>query len=461
MLEQNRSLAFHPGSRPPPADIAADPGVAPEEIVPGWPPVETPRLREQFEASRDATLGLCVPLELEDYGLQSMPDASPVKWHLAHTTWFYEEFLLREHEPGHAPFDAAYRTLFNSYYQSVGAAFARPDRGKLSRPTVATVLRYRRHVEERVSRLLDDVDAHGRCGQRAAAIAALVRLGIAHEQQHQELILTDLKHAFALNPLHPAYRRRERGDPSEAAPAGFHRFAGGLTPIGHSGRAFAFDNETPRHRVFLAPFQLADRLVSNAEWREFIDDGGYREPRLWLAEGWDLVQREDWRRPIYWDAGLESEFRLTGDRALEPDAPVVHLSYFEAEAFARWAGARLPTEQEWEVAASMLPVEGNFLEQRRWHPVAAGSGAGGMRPRIQQLFGDAWEWTRSPYVPYPGFRPLPGAVAEYNGKFMSSQVVLRGGSCATPVASMRATCRNFFPPAARWQFSGLRLAKDG
>jgi hypothetical protein len=276
MLEQNRSLAFHPGSRPPPADIAADPGVAPEEIVPGWPPVETPRLREQFEASRDATLGLCVPLELEDYGLQSMPDASPVKWHLAHTTWFYEEFLLREHEPGHAPFDAAYRTLFNSYYQSVGAAFARPDRGKLSRPTVATVLRYRRHVEERVSRLLDDVDAYGRCGQRAAAIAALVRLGIAHEQQHQELILTDLKHAFALNPLHPAYRRRERGDPSEAAPAGFHRFAGGLTPIGHSGRAFAFDN---------IPFPVLARAYGEHLGRLFLHEADLRftppSPLLW------------------------------------------------------------------------------------------------------------------------------------------------------------------------------------
>ncbi len=454
MLDSRNNVAV--GSAPLPPGLLADAAPAP-----GWPPVELDTLRAAFEHSRAATLALCEPLELEDYGLQSMPDASPVKWHLAHTSWFYEEFLLREHAPEYAPPHPAYRKLFNSYYQSVGAAFPRPDRGKLSRPTVAEVLRYRRHVEAAVLQLFERVDHVARCGRRAASIAATVELGIAHEQQHQELMLTDLKHAFALNPLHPAYRRRGRIDPRHLRPAGFHRFAGGLSPIGHGSRAFAFDNETPRHRVFLEPFQLADRLVGNAEWLEFIRDGGYREPRLWLADGWDLVQREHWERPLYWSPDLASEFTLTGDRALEAGAPVVHLSYYEADAFACWAEARLPSEQEWEVAAAMLAVDGNFLEQGRWHPVAADAGANGSRPRLQQMFGDVWEWTRSPSAPYPGFRPLPGAIGEYNGKFMSSQMVLRGGSCATPGESMRATCRNFFGPAARWQFAGLRLARDG
>ncbi|MCU0760260.1 MAG: ergothioneine biosynthesis protein EgtB [Steroidobacteraceae bacterium] len=443
-------------ARPPP------PGAAAVALAAGWPPVETGTLRAAFGQVRTASLALCEPLEVEDYGLQSMPEASPVKWHLAHTSWFYEEFLLAAHAPRYEPFHPGFRALFNSYYQSVGPAFPRPDRGKLSRPTVAEVLRYRRHVEDAVHRLLEHVEAAGRCGVRAGAIAAIVELGIAHEQQHQELILTDLKHALSSNPLRPAYRRRERIDPRRATPAGFHRFAGGLSPIGHGGRSFAFDNETPRHRVFLEPFQLADRMVTNGDWLEFVRDGGYREPRLWLADGWDLVQAGRWDRPLYWSADLASEYSLTGDRALDPGAPVVHVSYYEADAFARWAEARLPTEHEWEVAASMLAVDGNFVEAGRWHPVAADAAApGARRPRIRQLFGDAWEWTRSPYAPYPGFRPLPGALGEYNGKFMCSQLVLRGGSCATPAASMRATSRNFFGPATRWQFVGLRLARDG
>jgi len=448
------NFAVGPERAPPVADAGW-------RVAPAWPPVEARTLRERFLATRAATLALCAPLEIEDYGLQSMPDASPVKWHLAHTSWFFEEFLLREHEPAYESPHVAYRTLFNSYYQGVGEAFPRPDRGKLSRPTVTEVTHYRRVVDEAVARLLTRVDESGRCGTRAATIAARIELGIAHEQQHQELILQDLKHAFSLNPLRPAYRRRDRIDPCRARPMRFNRFAGGLAPVGHAGRAFAFDNETPRHRVFLEPFQLADRLVTNGDWLEFVRDGGYREPRLWLADGWDVVQREGWQRPIYWSADLASEFSLTGERTLDPGAPVVHVSCHEADAFARWADARLPTEQEWEAAASMLAVDGNFLEQGRWHPLAADAVQGERAPRLQQMFGDAWEWTRSPYVPYPGFRPLPGTLGEYNGKFMSSQMVLRGGSCITPAASMRATVRNFFAPTARWVFSGLRLARDG
>jgi ergothioneine biosynthesis protein EgtB len=418
-------------------------------------------LREAFARSRAATLELCEPLETEDYGLQSMPDASPVKWHLAHTSWFYEEFLLRAHAPDYAPFHPAFRDLFNSYYQSVGSPFARPDRGKLSRPTVADVLHYRAHVDRGVTRLLEPLPERLAAGA-TGAVASVVALGIAHEQQHQELLLTDLKHAFSLNPLRPVYRHRAPAGPRRVAPAlRFHRVAGGLSPIGHGGREFAFDNETPRHRAFLEPFQLADRLVTNDDYQQFLRDGGYRRPALWLADGWDLLQREGWSRPLYWLGDGDSEFTLAGERALDPAAPVSHLSFYEADAFARWADARLPSEQEWEVAASMQSVEGNFVESGRYHPAPVGAGRSTAPPRFQQLFGDVWEWTRSAYSPYPGYRPLPGAVGEYNGKFMSGQMVLRGGSCATPGASMRATYRNFFPPAARWQFAGLRLARDG
>jgi ergothioneine biosynthesis protein EgtB len=454
--------AAHPAPTPPSRPLPAAPAVPAATVAPVATPTPaapgTPLL-EAFVHNRGTTLALCEPLETEDYGLQSMPDASPVKWHLAHTSWFYEEFLLREHAPDYLPFHPAFRELFNSYYQSVGAPFARPDRGKLSRPTVGEVMHYRAHVERAVTRLLV---RHEAGPSPADAVASIVALGIAHEQQHQELLLTDLKHAFSLNPLRPVYRARERSE-SRAAPGTprFHRVAGGLSPIGHGSREFAFDNETPRHRAFLEPFQLADRLVTNAEYRQFVHDGGYRQPTLWLADGWDLLQREGWTRPLYWSADCASEFTLGGERALEPTTPVAHLSFYEAEAFARWAQARLPTEQEWEVAASMLPVEGNFLEAGRWHPAPTGVGRPTPPPRIQQMFGDVWEWTRSAYAPYAGYRPLPGAVGEYNGKFMSGQMVLRGGSCATPGASMRATYRNFFPPSARWQFAGLRLARDG
>ncbi len=413
-----------------------------------------------FARTRAATLALCEPLEIEDFGLQSMPDASPVKWHLAHTTWFYEEFLLREHDASWQPFHPGFRALFNSYYQSVGSPFARADRGKLSRPTVAEVMRYRAQVDSAVARLLDGCDAKRANGD---ATAAVVALGIAHEQQHQELLLTDLKHAFARNPLRPVYRARERagvvGVPGPVAPQRFHRLEGGLEPIGHDGRGFAFDNETPRHRVYIEPFQLADRLVTVAEFREFVRAGGYRQPEWWLADGWDLVQREAWTQPLYWSADQSSEFTLSGERELEDGTPVSHLSCYEADAYARWAGARLPTEQEWELAAAPQPVDGNLLESRHWHPSPAGTNAS--PASMQQLFGDVWDWTRSSYSPYPGYRAPPGPIGEYNGKFMSGQVVLRGGSCVSPREALRASYRNFFPPSARWQFSGLRLAKDG
>jgi ergothioneine biosynthesis protein EgtB len=437
------SIPRHSPAVPP--DAPATPGLA--------------ALQEAFTRSRAATLALCEPLETEDFGLQSMPDASPVKWHLAHTSWFYEEFLLRAQDPHYADFHPAFRDLFNSYYQSVGAPFTRADRGKLSRPTVIDVMHYRAHVDRAVSHLLEHRPADP---SRAATIASIVALGVAHEQQHQELVLTDLKHAFSLNPLRPAYRPRERAEPGrEPRVARFHRVAGGLSPIGHGGRAFAFDNESPRHRAFVEPFQLADRLVTNAEYLAFVRDGGYRQATLWLADGWDLREREGWGRPLYWSPDGTSEFTLSGERALDPGAPVAHLSFYEADAYARWAEARLPTEQEWEVAASMLPVDGHFLESGRFHPAGAATDPEVPQPRIRQMFGDVWEWTRSAYAPYPGYRPLPGAVGEYNGKFMSGQMVLRGGSCATPAASMRATYRNFFPPSARWQFAGLRLARDG
>ena len=420
-------------------------------------PIPQPSLAAEFTRTRAATVSLCEPLEIEDFGLQSMPEASPAKWHLAHTSWFFEEFLLRGHDRAWAPFHPAFRDLFNSYYQSVGSPFARADRGKLSRPTVAEVLQYRAHVDEAVAGLLERQHADDPAAANATAILAL---GMAHEEQHQELLLTDLKHAFALNPLRPVYRPHDGTVTCAARSAVFHPIAGGLVSIGHGDSHFAFDNETPRHRCFIEPFQLADRLVTLADYRGFVRDGGYRQPGWWLAEGWDLVQREGWTRPLYWSPEGDSEFTLGGERALEDSTPVSHLSYYEADAFARWAGARLPTEQEWEVAAAMLPVEGHCLESKRWHPSPANAEPLTSPPRVQQLFGDLWEWTRSAYSPYPGYRPPAGPIGEYNGKFMSGQMVLRGGSCATPGAALRATYRNFFPPSARWQFSGLRLAKD-
>jgi ergothioneine biosynthesis protein EgtB len=419
-----------------------------EPLVTTLHPAAGHTLAQRYRRVRGQTLQLCAALTAEDMMVQSMPDASPAKWHLAHTTWFFEQFVLGR-DPLYRPRDPAWHYLFNSYYQSVGPMHARPQRGLLSRPALAQVLAYRRHVDEAMSdKLL--------CGE-AEALAPLVELGLQHEQQHQELLLTDILHAFWCNPLLPAYQQDavQASAKPDRVPLAFVPGREGVVEIGAAADdGFSFDNESPRHAVLLAPHALANRLVTNEEFAAFVRDGGYREPSLWLSDGWATVQREDWQRPLYWQPDLASAFGLCGVRELDPVAPVCHLSYFEADAFARWAGARLPTEAEWEAAAAALPVEGNLLDGLPRPPQAA-RGKG-----LAQMYGDAWEWTASPYVAYPGFRPLPGSLGEYNGKFMCGQWVLRGGSCATPRGHVRASYRNFFPPQARWQFAGLRLARD-
>ena len=409
-------------------------------------PIAGDTLAQRYRRIRQQSLQLCAGLSAEDMMVQSMPDASPAKWHLAHTTWFFEQFVLGR-DPRYRPRDPAWHYLFNSYYQSVGAMHARPQRGLLSRPTLDEVHGYRRHVDEAMCTML--------LRQGDGALAAVVELGLQHEQQHQELLLTDIQHAFWSNPLLPAYLPAEPQVPEpDPVPLQFVPGREGVVDMGHAGDGFAFDNETPRHGTLLAPHALANRLVTNEEYAAFVHDGGYREPSLWLSDGWATVQGEGWQRPLYWQPDLTSAFSLAGVCALDPAAPVCHLSYFEADAFARWAGARLPTEAEWEAAAATLPVRGNLLDGAPRPPQAAG-GAG-----LTQMYGDVWEWTASPYIAYPGFRPLPGSLGEYNGKFMCGQWVLRGGSCATPQDHIRASYRNFFPPHARWQFAGLRLARD-
>jgi len=404
-------------------------------------------LAERFLRIRRRTLELASRLQPEDTVIQSMPDASPTKWHLAHTTWFFEQFILGR--------DAAYRSpnpdwffLFNSYYQSVGPMHARPRRGMLTRPSLADVYAYRARIDDAIAELI----AQG----ADAALVTLVELGVQHEQQHQELLLTDIKHAFAQNPLEPAYAPDAPRTLSVAAPAlRYVPFDERVVEIGYDGSGFHFDNEQPRHRTYRQAGSLANRPVTNAEYRAFIEDGGYRTPTLWLSDGWATVQTEQWQRPLYWDDACETEFTLQGRHAIDPHAPVCHISYFEADAFARWAGARLPTETEWETMAADLPVRGNLQESGVLQPRASS-----FETELGQMYGDCWEWTMSPYVSYPGFRPLDGALGEYNGKFMNGQWILRGGSCATPADHVRATYRNFFPPHARWQFSGLRLGND-
>jgi ergothioneine biosynthesis protein EgtB len=408
---------------------------------------------DAYRHVRDATLRLVDGLGDADLTPQSAEFASPGKWHLAHTTWFFEQFVLAAHGTGYRRFDERFGFLFNSYYNAVGARHERPRRGLLTRPTLAQVLAYRAHVDHAMADFLG--------GRVPGEAGALVELGLHHEQQHQELILTDLLHLFAQNPLRPAVRPAAACTEPAAAPAplGWVAFGGGSVEVGHDGAGFAFDNESPRHVVALRPFRLASRAVTNGEWLAFIEAGGYRDPALWLSDGWDTVQAQHWDAPLYWetadDGRTRQQMTLAGLRPLALEAPVSHVSFFEADAYARWAGKRLPTEFEWEVAARDLPVEGSFVEQGAGRPRPAAGG-----PGLRQMFGDVWQWTASPYVAYPGFRTAPGAVGEYNGKFMNGQYVLRGGSSASPRSHLRASYRNFFQPAQRWQFSGLRLAED-
>jgi len=421
------------------------------EILSGIEPVRSSsQLAARFEQVRATTLRLIEPLSEEDAMVQSMADASPAKWHLAHTTWFFETFILSGTD-GYRVFDPAYRLLFNSYYKALGSHPLRQNRNLFSRPSFSNVLSFHTHVNEGVQRLLQH-DPEPR-------LLRLIELGTHHEQQHQELILTDILHAFCSQPLQPAYAPHCTERSSAAAPLCWIEHAGGAVEIGAVEDGFSFDNEHPRHAVLLRPHKLASRLTTNAEYVEFINDNGYRRPELWLSDGWDIVCREAWHAPLYWQKEDDQwrEFSLHGWTRLNPAAPVSHVSYFEADAFARWSGVRLPLESEWESAAAGREITGNLLDGGELTALAATSGTA---KREKQLFGDLWEWTASAYLAYPGFRPAAGAIGEYNGKFMCNQFVLRGGSCATPASHIRASYRNFFPPHARWPFTGIRLAAD-
>jgi len=402
-------------------------------------------IARRFTEIRNTSLRITEGLTAEDQMVQSMPDASPTKWHLAHTTWFFDTFILQPYGDGYQPFDPRFRNLFNSYYKQLGSHPFRGARGLMSRPTLPQVHAYRTHVDHALLGLLEHADAE---------VLALVELGLNHEQQHQELMLTDIKHALWSNPLRPELSP-ETADISNPSAMNWMEVEGGIHLIGHQGSGFAFDNESPQHAILLQPFRIASRDVTNAEYLGFIEDGGYRRPELWLSEGWDTVSAQGWNAPLYWEQREDEwwQFVHRGMRRVNPAEPVCHISYYEADAYARWSGARLPSEQEWEVAAVRMSSSGTFLEDGVWHPQPASGESN------QQMFGDVWQWTASPYVAYPGFRPAEGLIGEYNGKFMCNQWVLRGGSCVTPRSHIRPTYRNFFPAHARWQFSGLRLAR--
>ena len=410
-------------------------------------------LRARFDEVRAHTEQLALPLSPEDQTVQSMPDVSPTKWHRAHVTWFFETFVLADHEPDFAPFQDKYWFLFNSYYEGVGPRYNRPERGLISRPGAHDVGVYRANVDDRMRDLLTRLDDGA-----LAKIAATIELGFHHEQQHQELLLMDIKHVLSRNPLQPVYAGRP-ATPSTPDPLGWVDVEGGLVEIGHEGDGFCFDNELPRHQEWLTSYRLADRLITNGEWLEFMADGGYRRHELWLSDGWARINAEGWAAPFYWTEvdGVWFEHTLHGTFPVDPGAPVTHVSYYEADAYAAWAGKRLPSEAEWEHAARTAEVAGNLANTTSFHPEAAGPSTGGLR----QLFGDCWEWTSSAYHPYPGFHPAAGAIGEYNGKFMSNQMVLRGGCALTPAGHARASYRNFFPHGARWAMSGVRLADGG
>jgi ergothioneine biosynthesis protein EgtB len=415
----------------------------------------THRLATHFRAVRRYTEHICEPLINEDYVIQSMPDASPVKWHLAHTSWFFETFVLSAMLPDYRLFYPEFGVLFNSYYNAVGPRWPRPERGVLSRPSVAEVYRYRAYVDQHMDTLFRSADT-----QSSGKLVSVIELGINHEQQHQELILTDLKHALASNPLRPQYQEPRIVSGRALPPFAWQTIQERLGAFGYGGDGFAFDNERPRHRVFQAGFQLANRLVTNAEYLDFIRDGGYDRPEFWLSDGWTARQEHNWTAPLYWERRGTEWFTITlaGAAPLQPAEPVCHISYYEANAFARWANARLPTEGEWETAAASAPLSGHFLESEAFHPLELI--ADDEQGPLYQMFGTAWQWTASPYVAYPGYHPPDGALGEYNGKFMCNQLVLRGASCVTPRSHARLTYRNFFGPSARWQFTGIRLAQD-
>jgi ergothioneine biosynthesis protein EgtB len=431
------------------------------------PTIPASSLLGRYLTIRERSVALAAPLSAEDCCVQSMPDASPVKWHLGHTTWFFETFILERYSSAFRPYDEAFRVLFNSYYNAIGAKHPRAQRGLLTRPALSAVLAYRHSVDQRIAQLLS--------APLAPELEALLVLGMHHEQQHQELIFTDIKHALAQNPLKPAYQRAPAVPAASVAasvaapPQAWHSFEAALIEIGYTGNGFHFDNEAPAHHAYIQPFQLARGLVTNGEYARFIAAGGYTDPAYWLSEGWDWLHSGERGRPLYWmpsaDGGWQ-EFTLTGLRPLDPEQPVVHVSYFEADAYARWCGARLPSEAEWEYAASRQPEQrtsADAAQSSRLHPCAGNAGYrsdGAPGAMLEQLYGEVWQWTRSSYSPYPGFKPAAGAVGEYNGKFMVNQYVLRGSSCATPDGHSRATYRNFFPAYADWQFSGIRLARD-
>jgi ergothioneine biosynthesis protein EgtB len=410
-------------------------------------------IESRFAAIRHTTEALVAPLTAEDCALQSMPDCSPAKWHLAHTSWFFETFILEPTLAGYRVFNPAFRVLFNSYYQTVGEQYSRPRRSLLTRPSLEEVLRYRSHVNEAMAQLFAR-------GAPCAALAAAIELGLNHEQQHQELLLTDIKHLFSFNPLQPVYQARSVESQRPALALDWLAYSGGVVSIGHDANGFAFDNEGPAHKHYLAPYQLASRTVTNAEYLAFVEAGGYDRPELWLSDGWNKVRGEAWRHPLYWEqrGGDWHCHTLNGFLPLNLNEPVCHVSQYEADAYARFADARLPTEMEWEHAAVGADSNGNFVNSGRVHPAPAVPNQVSGSPL--QMFGDTWEWTASAYLPYPGFKTSAGALGEYNGKFMSNQMVLRGGSCVTPQSHIRATYRNFFPPDARWQFNGIRLARD-